>query len=218
MFNIQRTGKESYYLVHHLSVSEVVWRPHGCWLNPFISLNNCSLTLSISMKLVVQEDTSLYTSIKVAVLHMTIDVYCMNYSMFMNNPSFVDVCVFFSFLLLLCICRWLWDKRRKYVFLFPCVVIIESNVSTDKPLSKADTWESLTVKNVYLHFTVCFLSLCATPALCYNCCCWSFAWAGAGLVFIISAHSLLSSLSPQAAKLLWETVWTPARKSFTQQA
>lgn len=34
--------------------------------------------------------------IKVAALHMTIAVHCMNYSMFMNNPSFVDVWVFFS--------------------------------------------------------------------------------------------------------------------------
>lgn len=68
-------GKERHYLVHHLLASEVVWKPHGCRLSPFISPNNCSLTLLICMKLVVQEDTSLYTSMKVAVLLMTIAVY-----------------------------------------------------------------------------------------------------------------------------------------------
>lgn len=72
---LQSVGKGRHYLVHHLLVSEVVRRPHGCLLSPFISPNNCSLTLLICMKLVVQEDTSLYTSIKLAVLLMTIAVY-----------------------------------------------------------------------------------------------------------------------------------------------
>lgn len=41
------------------------------------------------MKLVVQEDTSLYTTIKLAVLDMTIAVYWINYRLFMDKQSFV---------------------------------------------------------------------------------------------------------------------------------
>lgn len=66
-------GKKRHYLVHHLPVGEVVWSPYGC---PFISPNNCSLTLLICMKLAVQEDTSLYTSIKMALLLTTIWSLC----------------------------------------------------------------------------------------------------------------------------------------------
>lgn len=62
-------------IVHHLVVGEVVSSPHECRLSPFISPNNCSLTLLICIELVLQEDTSLH-SLLMTILSLCTGMNC----------------------------------------------------------------------------------------------------------------------------------------------
>lgn len=171
----RREGK-TLLLVHHLLVSEGVWSPHRRQLSPFISPNNCSLTLLICMKLAVQEDTSLYTSIKVAVLLTTIAVYWNELQLWITH--LLRLSSLFSFFSPLLFVNG-YEIKGESVFSCSHVssllkVFWPPNVSTGKLLSKADAWELLTVNKRLSSFYCMLFSLCSTLALlldCCHCCC-----------------------------------------------
>lgn len=71
-------------MADHLLVGDVVWSRHECSQSPFISLNNCSLTLLIYVELVVQEATSLHS------LFMTILSVCTGMNCNYGEPVFCN--------------------------------------------------------------------------------------------------------------------------------
>lgn len=111
-----------------------------------------------------------------------------------------------------CCCAFVDGYEIKGEGVFLCSLVsslLKVTFQQTSRFPKADAWELLTVKSVYLHFTACYhryveLLHCALNVLLLTSC---MGWCSSCLYYLGSLSSLFPlPPTPQAAKLLWETV------------